>query len=72
MPIFELRLAIPVKSRVKIWSGLVEPFKSYHLNFQWGQKPLIRGVACDLQCSFLDLAELFQSKVICVNLVHIG
>ena len=60
------------KSRVKIWFGLVEPFKSYHLNFPWGQKPPIRGVAYDLQCPFSDLAELFQSKVICVNLVRIG
>ena len=31
------------KSCVKIWFGLVEPFKSYHLNFSWGQKPPIRG-----------------------------
>ena len=60
------------KSCVKIWFGLVEPFKSYHLNFPLGQKPPIRGVTCDLQSPFLDLAELFQSKVICVNLVQIG
>ena len=60
------------KSCVKIWFGLVEPFKSYHLNFPWGQKPPIMGVACDLQCPFSDLGELFQSKVICVNLVWIG
>ena len=60
------------KSCVKIWFGLVEPFKSYHLNFPWGQKPPIRGVACDLQCPFSDLAEIFHSKVICVNLVQIG
>ena len=60
------------KSCVKIWFGLVEPFKSYPLNFPWGQKPPIRGVACNLQCPFSDLAELFQSKVICVNLVRIG
>ena len=60
------------KSCVKIWFGLVEPFKSYHLNFPWGQKPPIGGVASDLQCPFSDLAELFQSKVICVNLVRIG
>ena len=59
------------KSCLKIWFGLVEPFKSY-LNFPWGQKPPIRGVACHLQCPFSDLAELFQSKVICVNLVRIG
>ena len=57
------------KSCVKIWFGLVEPFKSYHLNFPWEQKPPIRGVASDLQCPFSDLAELFQAKVICVNLV---
>ena len=60
------------KSCVKIWFRLVEPFKSYHLNFLWGQKSPIRGVACDLLCPFLDLAELFKSKVICVNLVQIG
>ena len=58
------------KSRVKIWFGLVEPFKSYHLNLLWGQKPPIRGVACDLQCPFSDLAELFQSKVIWIY-IHI-
>ena len=57
------------KSCVKIWFGLVEPFKSYHLNFPWEQKP---PNARDLQCPFSDLAELFQSKVICVNLVRIG
>ena len=55
----------------KIWFGLVEPFKSY-LNFPWGQKPPIRRVAYDLQCPFSNLAELFQSKVIGVNLVWIG
>ena len=60
------------KACVKIWFGLVEPFKSYHLKFLWGQKPPIGGVASDLQCPFSDLAELFQSKVICVNLVRIG
>ena len=39
------------KSCVKIWFRLVEPFKSYHLNFPGGggQKPPIRGlhVTCD-------------------------
>ena len=59
------------KACVKIWFRLVEPFKSYHLNFPWGQKSPIRGVACDLQCPFLDSAELFQSKAICANLVRI-
>ena len=53
------------KSCVKIWFGLVEPFKSYHLNFPWGQKPPIRGVTYDLQCPFSNLVELFQSKVTC-------
>ena len=60
------------KSCVKIWLGLVEPFKSYHLNFPWGKKPPIREVASYLQCLFSDLAELFQAKVICANLVRIG
>ena len=29
-----------------------------------GQKPLIRGVTCDLRCPFWNLSELFQSKVV--------
>ena len=53
------------KSCVKIWFGLVELFKSYHLNFPWGQKPPIGGVASDLQCPFSDLAELFQLSHLC-------
>ena len=70
-PHFQTRISYSnQKSCVKIWFGLVKPFKSYHLNFPWGQKPPIRGVASDLQ--FSDLAELFQSKVLCVNLVRIG
>ena len=62
------------KSCVKIWFGLVEPFKSYHLNFPGGgrQKPPIRGVTCDLRHQFSNLAELFQSKLICENLIRIG
>ena len=51
---------------VKIWFGLVEPFKSYHLNFLGdggGQNPPIRGATCDLQCPFSNLAELFQPKI---------
>ena len=60
------------KSCVKIWFGLVEPFKSYHLNFPGGQKPPIRVVTCDLRCPFSNLAELFQSKVMYENLVRIG
>ena len=61
---------------MKIWFGLVEPFKSYHLNFSGveggGQKPLIREATCDLRCPFSDLAELFHAKVLCENLVRIG
>ena len=60
------------KSCVKIWFGLVEHFKSYHLNFPGEQKPPIRGVTCDLRCPFSNLAELFQSKVMSENLVRIG
>ena len=72
MPIFELGLAIPVKSHVWKFGSDWLSLSRDHLNFPWGQKPPIRGVACDLQCPFSDLAELFQSKVICVNLVWIG
>ena len=32
MPIFEPGRAIPVKSRVKIWFRLVEPFRSYRVH----------------------------------------
>ena len=60
------------KSCVKIWFGLVKSFKSYHLNFPGGQKPRIREVTCGLWCPFSNLAEVFQSKVMCENLVWIG
>ena len=52
------------KSYVKIWVGLVEPFKNYrvHKHFSGGQKPPIRGFAFDLWCSFSNSDELFQSK----------
>ena len=73
MPIFELMSYSNQKSCVKIWFGLVEPFKSYHLNFPGGgQKPPIRGVTYDLRCLFSNLAKLFQSKVMCENMVWIG
>ena len=59
------------KSCVKIWLGFVEPFKSYHLNFPGDQKPPMGGGGmCGLQCPFLNLAELIQSKVVCENLVE--
>ena len=46
MPHFQTQISYSnQKSCVKIWFGLVEPFKSYHLNFPWvGQKPPIGGV----------------------------
>ena len=49
---------------VKIWFGLVEI----------GGMLTFRGVGatCDLQSPFSTLSELFQSKVICENLVLIG
>ena len=46
--------------------------KSEVSEFSRGQKPPISGVTCDLRCPFLNLAMLFQSKVMCENLVRIG
>ena len=60
------------KSCVKIWFGLVEPFQELSCEFSLGAETPYQGVACDLQYSFSDLAQLFQSKVICVNLFPIG
>ena len=40
--------------------------------FRGGQKTPITGVTCDLWCPFSNSAELFQSKVMCENLVWIG
>ena len=62
------------KSCVEIWFGLVERFKSYHGNkqFSGGRKHPIRGVTFDLLCPFSNSDELFQSKVMCENLVRIG
>ena len=42
--------------------------------FRGGRSPLEGGggVKCDLRCLFSNLAELFQSKVMCENLVQIG
>ena len=62
------------KSSVKIWFGLVEPFKSYrvHKHFSMGQTPPIREITFELWCPFLNSDELFQSKFMCGNLVWIG
>ena len=37
-----------------------------------GQKPPLGGVTFDLRCPFSNSDELFQSKVMCENLVRIG
>ena len=55
---------------MKTWLGLVE--MGGMLIFRGWQKPPIRGVTCDLQGPFSNLFELFQSKVMCGNLVRIG
>ena len=72
MPIFELGWAIPVKSHVwKFGLDWLSLSRVIIWIFQ-GEGPPISGVTCDLRCPFLDLAELFQSKVMCENLVQIG
>ena len=51
MPIFELMSYSSQKSCVKIWFRLVEPFKSYHLNFRGGGRNPLLGVlhvTCDV------------------------
>ena len=58
------------KSWVKIWVGLIEIGDMFIL--REGRNPLLRGVTCDLQCPFSNLAEIFQSEVLCENLVQIG
>ena len=64
------------KSCVKIWFGLVEPLMSYrvhkHFSGAGGRNPILGRVTFDLRCSFLNSDELFQSKVMCQNLVRIG
>ena len=63
------------KSCVKIWFGLLKPFKSYrvHKHFPRGaEDPLFGGFTCDLWCPFSNSDVLFQSKVMCENLVWIG
>ena len=37
-----------------------------------GKGPLFGVVTCDLRCPFSNSDELFQSKVICENLVRTG
>ena len=62
------------KSCVKICFGLAE---IGGVNVRWGggeKAPYWGGggVTCDRRCPFLNLAELFQSKIMCENLVWIG
>ena len=76
MPIFELGWAILVKSHVwkfgSDWLCLSRVIIWIFRGGGGGQKPPIRGVTRDLRCPFSNLAELFQSKVMCENLVWIG
>ena len=46
--------------------------KSEVFEFSGGQKPLLKGVTFDLRCPFSNSDELFQSKLMCENLVWIG
>ena len=52
-----------------VWIGLNWRYVNF---WGWGQKPPVRGVTCDLRCPFSKVFELFQSKVMCENLVLIG
>ena len=72
MPIFELGWAVPVK--IHVWKFGLEWLKSDVCEFSGGlgvEAPYY-GVTCDLRYPSLNLAELFQSKVMCENLVQIG
>ena len=60
------------KSCVKIWFGLVEIGSMLSFSRGGGRSPLLEGVTWDLRCPFSYTAELFQSKVMCENLVRIG
>ena len=60
------------KSCVKIWFGLVEIRGMLISRGVGGRSPLLEGVTCDLRCPFSYIAELFQSKVMCENLVRSG
>ena len=75
MPIFGLGWAIPVKSHLckfdLDWLSLSRVIVSTNI-FLWGRNPLLGGVTFDLWWPFLNLDELFQSKVMCGNLVWIG
>ena len=73
MPISKLAWAIPVKSDVwKFGSDWLSLSRVTIWIFRGGRNSLSGGVTCDLQCPFSNLDELFQSIVMCENLVWIG
>ena len=53
------------------WLSLSRVIVSTNI-FLWGRNPLLGKVTFDLWCPFLNSDELFQSKVMCGNLVWIG
>ena len=58
------------KSCVKIWFGLVEPFKSYHLNFPGGGgrgNPLLGGLHVTCNAHFRTLPS-YSSQKSCVKI----
>ena len=57
------------KSCVKIWFGLAEIRGM--LSLMGAEDPLFGGFTCDLWCPFSNSDVLFQSKVMCENLVWI-
>ena len=75
MPIFGLGWAIPVKSHLckfgSDWLSLSRVIVSTNI-FLWGRHPLLGWVTFELWGPFLNSDELFQSKVMCGNLVWIG
>ena len=77
MPIFGLGWTIPVKSHLckfgSDWLSLSRVIVSTNI-FLWGRDLQLGGggVTSDLWCPFLNSDELFQSKVMCGNLVWIG
>ena len=73
MPIFEHGRALPAKSHVRKYGSDWLSFSRVIICiFPGGRNPPIRGVTCDLRYPFSNLAELFQSEVMCENLVRIG
>ena len=72
MPIFRTRMSYSSQKSCEnlVWIGWNRRYVKFHGGR--GQKPPIRGVTCDLRCPFSYMAELFQLKVLCENLVRIG